>query len=66
MKSKDPQAMINNLAKSNPKMMQALEISKALQQNGGTKKEMVMKACKQSGTDYSQVEKVLKSFGINL
>lgn len=64
MKSKNPEAMINNLANSNPQMKQALATTKMLQQQGGDKKEMLMKACQQSGTDFNQVEKVLNSFGI--
>lgn len=66
MKSKNPQTMVNNLAKSNPQMQQALNTAQMLQNQGGSKKDMVMKACQQSGTDYNQVEKVLKTFGINL
>lgn len=66
MKSKDPQAMIQNLAKSDPQMQQALQVSQMLQRQGGDKKEMIMKACQQSGTDFNQVQKVLSSFGINI
>lgn len=66
MKSKNPEAMVQNLVKSSPQMQQAYAASQALQQKGGSKKEMVMNACKQSGTDFNQVEKVLKTFGINL
>ena len=66
MKSKDPQAMINNLAQNNPQMKQALAMSKIIQQKGGNSKDMIMEACKQSGTSYEQVEKVLKTFGINI
>lgn len=66
MKSKDPQTMINNLAQSNPQMQQALAVSKMIQQKGGNSKDMIMEACKQSGTNYEQVEKVLKTFGINI
>lgn len=64
MKSKNPEAMINNLANSNPQMKQALAATKLLQQQGGSKKDMIMKACQQSGTDFNQVEKVLNNFGI--
>ena len=66
MKSKDPQAMVQNLVKSNPQMQQAYAVSQTLQSQGGSKKDMIMKACQQSGTDFNQVEKVLKTFGINL
>lgn len=64
MKSKNPEAMINNLANSNPQMKQALAATKLLQQQGGSKKDMIMKACQQSGIDFNQVEKVLNNFGI--
>lgn len=66
MKSKNPETMVQNLAKSNPQMQQALQVSQMIQQQGGSKKDMVIKACQQSGTDFNQVEKVLKTFGINL
>lgn len=66
MKSKNPQAMIQNLAKSNPRIAQAIPIVQEIMAQGGSKKEQLAKACKKAGLKSDQVAEQVKSFGINI
>ena len=66
MKSKNPQAMIQNLAKSNPRIAQAIPIVQEIMAQGGSKKEQLAKACQKSGLNPEQVEKQVKDLGINI
>ena len=66
MKSKNPQAMIQNLAKSNPRIAQAIPIVQEIMAQGGSKKEQLAKACQKVGANQEQVEKEIKGLGINI
>lgn len=66
MASKNPGAMIQNLAKTNPKIAQAIPIVQEIMSQGGSKKEQLQKACKKANIDSSQVEEQIKKFGINI
>lgn len=66
MASKNPSAMIQNLAQSNPKVAQAIPVVQEIMAQGGSKKEQLQKACKKSGMNAEQVENQIKSFGINI
>lgn len=67
LKSNNKQAMLENLAKSNPQMQQAWQVSQTLMNNKNMSKEQQLEyACKQSGTDINTVRQALKSFGINI
>lgn len=66
MASKNPGAMIQNLAQTNPKIAQAIPIVQEIMSQGGSKKEQLQKACKKANIDSSQVEEQIKKFGINI
>lgn len=66
MKSKNPQAMIQNLAKSNPNIANAIPVVEEIMKQGGSKKEQFAKACQKSGVNPEQVDNQLKSMGINI
>lgn len=66
MKSKNPQAMIQNLAKSNPNIANAIPVVEEIMKQGGSKKEQLAKACQKSGVNPEQVDNQLKSMGINI
>lgn len=58
--------MIQNLAKSNPKIAQAVPIVKQIMSEGGTKKEQLAKACKIANLNAQEVENQLINNGIDL
>ena len=60
MQKGNPQAMIQNLVKNNPKYSNAWEITQQILQSGGTKEEMLKKACQQSGADYNLIKEQVK------
>ena len=66
MASGNPQAMVQNLAKTNPAIAQAMPIVEEIMKQGGTKKEQIAKACQKAGVNQEQVEKELKSIGIEM
>jgi hypothetical protein len=66
MASNNPQAMINNMAKTNPKIAQAIPIVEEIMKTSGSKKEAIQKACQKAGVNQEQVEKELKSIGIEM
>ena len=66
MKSKNPQAMIQNLAKSNPRIAQAIPIVEDIMKTSSSKREVIEKACQKANMDSKKVEEQLKSMGINI
>ena len=66
MKSKNPQAMIQNLAKSNPRIAQAIPIVQEIMKTSSSKREVIEKACQKANMDSKKVEEQLKSVGINI
>ena len=66
MKSKNPQAMIQNLIKSNPRIAQAIPIVQEIMAQGGSKKEQLAKACQKGGVDTAQVEEQINGLGIKI
>ena len=66
MKSKNPQAMIQNLAKSNPRIAQAIPIVQEIMKTSGSKREVIEKACKKANMDSKKVEEQLKSIGLDI
>lgn len=66
MASGNPQAMVQNLAKTNPAIAQAMPVVEEIMKQGGTKKEQLAKACQKTGLNPEQVEKQIKSLGINI
>lgn len=66
MKSKNPQAMIQNLAKSNPRIAQAIPIVQDIMKTSSSKREVIEKACQKAGVNPEQVNNQLKSMGINI
>lgn len=66
MSSGNPSAMINNMAKTNPKIAQAMPIVQQIMSEGGTKREQLQKACKKANVDSSKVENEIKNLGINI
>lgn len=66
MASGNPQAMVQNLAKTNPAIAQAMPVVEEIMKQGGTKKEQLAKACQKAGLNTEQVEKQIKSLGINI
>ena len=64
--SKNPNAMIQNLAQSNPKIAQAIPVVQGIMSQGGSKKEQLEKACKKAGIKSEQAEEQIKSLGINI
>lgn len=66
MASKNPNAMIQNLAMKNPRIAQAIPVVQEIMSQGGSKKEQLEKACKKAGLKTDQVAEQVKSFGINI
>lgn len=66
MASGNPQAMVQNLVKTNPAIAQAMPVVEEIMKQGGTKKEQLAKACKKAGLNTEQVEKQVKNLGINI
>lgn len=66
MKSKNPQAMIQNLAKSNPRIAQAIPIVEDIMKTSSSKREVIEKACQKANMDSKKVEEQLKSVGIEM
>lgn len=66
MMSKNPQQAIQSLMNNNPQIAQAWQIAQNIQKSGGSKVEMLKKACQQSGMDYQTVKNNLSSFGIKM
>ena len=66
MKSKNPQAMIQNLAKSNPRIAQAIPIVEEIMKTSSSKREVIEKACQKANMDSKKVEEQLKSVGIEI
>lgn len=66
MASGNPNTMIQNLAKSNPKIAQAIPIVQEIMAQGGSKKEQLAKACQKGGVDANKVEEQINSLGINI
>ena len=66
LKSKNPQAMIQNLAKSNPRIAQAIPIVEEIMKTSGSKREVIEKACKKANMDSKKVEEQLKSIGLDI
>lgn len=66
MASGNPNAMIQNLAKSNPKIAQAIPIVQEIMAQGGSKKEQLAKACQKGGVAANKVEEQINSLGINI
>ena len=66
LKSKNPQAMIQNLAKSNPRIAQAIPIVQEIMKTSSSKREVIEKACQKANMDSKKVEEQLKSVGIEM
>ena len=66
MASGNPNAMIQNLAKTNPKIAKAITVVEENMKKGGSKKEQLAKACKKAGVNPEQAEKEIKGLGINI
>lgn len=66
MASKNPNAMIQNLAQSNPKIAQAIPVVEEIMKTSGSKKEVIEKACKKANMDSKKVEEQLKSIGLDI
>ncbi len=66
MKSKNPQAMIQNLIKSNPNIAQAVPIVQEIMKTSSSKREVIEKACQKANMDSKKVEEQLKSVGIEI
>ena len=66
LKSKNPQAMIQNLAKSNPRIAQAIPIVQEIMKTSSSKREVIEKACQKANMDSKKVEEQLKSVGIEI
>lgn len=66
MASGNPNAMIQNLAKTNPNIAQAIPVVEEIMKQGGTKKEQLAKACQKAGVNPEQAEKEIKGLGINI
>ena len=66
LKSKNPQAMIQHLAKSNPRIAQAIPIVQEIMKTSSSKREVIEKACQKANMDSKKVEEQLKSVGIEM
>lgn len=66
MASKNPNAMIQNLAQSNPKIAQAIPVVEEIMKTSCSKKEVIEKACKKANMDSKKVEEQLKSIGLDI
>ena len=58
--------MIQNLAKSNPRIAQAIPIVQEIMKTSSSKREVIEKACQKANMDSKKVEEQLKSIGINI
>ena len=56
--------MIQNLAKSNPRIAQAIPLVEEIMKTSGSKREVIEKACKKANMDSKKVEEQLKSIGL--
>ena len=65
LSSGNPSAIVGNLIASNPNVANAVPIVKEIMKSG-SKKEQLRKACNKCGANYSEVEKQIKSLGINI
>lgn len=66
MASGNPNAMIQNLAKTNPKIAQAIPVVEEIMKTSGSKREVIEKACKKANMDSQKVEEQLKSIGLDI
>lgn len=66
MASGNPNAMIQNLAKSNPNIANAIPVVEEIMKTSGNKQEVIQKACEKAGVNPEQVNNQLKSMGINI
>ena len=66
MASGNPQAMVQNLAKTNPAIAQAMPIVEEIMKTSGSKREVIEKACKKANMDSKKVEEQLKSIGLDI
>ena len=66
MASGNPNAMIQNLAKTNPKIAQAMPVVEEIMKTSSSKREVIEKACQKAGINPEQVNNQLKSMGINI
>lgn len=66
MASGNPNAMIQNLAKTNPKIAQAMPVVEEIMKTSSSKREVIEKACQKANMDSKKVEEQLKSVGINI
>ena len=66
LKSKNPQAMIQNLAKSNTRIAQTIPLVEEVMKTSGSKREVIEKACKKANMDSKKVEEQLKSIGLDI
>ena len=58
--------MIQNLAKSNPRIAQAIPIVEDIMKTSSSKREVIEKACQKANMDSKKVEEQLKSVGIEM
>lgn len=58
--------MIQNLAKSNPRIAQAIPIVQEIMKTSSSKREVIEKACQKANMDSKKVEEQLKSVGIEI
>ena len=58
--------MIQNLAKSNPRIAQAIPIVQEIMKTSSSKQEVIEKACQKANMDSKKVEEQLKSVGIEM
>ena len=58
--------MIQNLAKSNPRIAQAIPIVQEIMKTSCSKREVIEKACKKANMDSKKVEEQLKSIGLDI
>ena len=58
--------MIQNLAKSNPRIAQAIPIVQEIMKTSSSKREVIEKACQKANMDSKKVEEQLKSVGIEM
>ena len=58
--------MIQNLAKSNPRIAQAIPIVEDIMKTSSSKREVIEKACQKANMDSKKVEEQLKSVGLDI
>ena len=58
--------MIQNLAKSNPRIAQAIPIVEDIMKTSSSKREVIEKACQKANMDSKKVEEQLKSIGLDI